>query len=120
MQLAQTVEGITHLVEVPVSALGYLPSTLVYTQPITTSSWGPATGDWSAAAGGNGVGVAAPATVSAAVDAGKFSDIVSASIEAIGFPESVQPGSQILSQAEQILIASGGLVLDLHTIKLNR
>ena len=36
----------------------------------------------------------------------KFSDIVSASIEAIGFPESSTPGANILSHAEQILIAS--------------
>ena len=113
VQLAQTVEGITHLVEVPVSALGYLPSTLVYTTPVNSG----------AASGGNEMStwvVEAPPGVDQqqsqvhhqhhqthSVD-NKFSDIVSASIEAIGFPESAAPGTTILSQAEQILIASDG------------
>jgi len=109
VQLAQTVEGITTLVEVPVSALaGYcLPSTLVYS---TSGSGG----------GGAGGEVAtwvmeAPPQSHESDDEqhpsrtenNKFSDIVSASIEAIGFPESVgPPGAGILSQAEQILIQS--------------
>lgn len=106
VQLAQTVEGITHLVEVPVSALaGYcLPSTLVY----STSGGG------NSASGGSEMTtwVQMQETPSGSMEQhhmrteNKFSDIVSASIEAIGFPESSTPGANILSQAEQILIAS--------------
>ena len=100
VQLAQTVEGITHLVEVPVSALaGYcLPSNIVY-----TTSGAPG-----AAPGSEMTWVMQDASSVEQVQhsrTDKFSDIVSASIEAIGFPESAQPGANILSQAEQILIA---------------
>lgn len=104
VQLAQTVEGITHLVEVPVSALaGYcLPSNIVY----TTS------GGASGAPGSEMTTWVMQETpdgdmeqVQQSRTENKFSDIVSASIEAIGFPESAQPGVNILSQAEQILIA---------------
>ena len=103
VQLAQTVEGITHLVEVPVSALaGYcLPSTLVY----STSGGG------SSASGGSEMTTWVQMHETSSEQhhmrtENKFSDIVSASIEAIGFPESSTPGANILSQAEQILIAS--------------
>ena len=97
VQLAQTVEGITHVVEVPVSALGYLPSTLVYSTPVnsgTNSNSEMAT--W--------VVEAPPAEEQQQqqlhqTSDNKFSDIVSASIEAIGFPE---------SRAEQILISDDG------------
>lgn len=105
VQLAQTVEGITHLVEVPVSALaGYcLPSTLVY----STSGAGN-----SSSTGSEMTWVQMHETSAGGIEQhhlrseNKFSDIVSASIEAIGFPESSTPGANILSQAEQILIAS--------------
>lgn len=105
VQLAQTVEGITHLVEVPVSALaGYcLPSSLVY----STSGGGTST-----SGGSEMTWVQMHDSSSGNIDQhhlrteNKFSDIVSASIEAIGFPESSTPGANILSQAEQILIAS--------------
>lgn len=105
VQLAQTVEGITHLVEVPVSAFaGYcLPSSLVY----STSGGGTST-----SGGSEMTWVHMHESSSGSIDQhhlrteNKFSDIVSASIEAIGFPESSTPGANILSQAEQILIAS--------------
>ena len=113
VQLAQTVEGITHLVEVPVSALGYLPSTLVYSTPVNSETHASSElATWV---------VEAPPEVDQQQQQqqqqlnyqqhhqgteNKFSDIVSASIEAIGFPESVTPGSTILSHAEQILIAT--------------
>ena len=107
---AQTVEGITHLVEVPVSALaGYcLPSTLVYSTPSGTVGSGGGEGEMA-------TWTVMETSTPSVTDSGqqgsirmenKFSDIVSASIEAIGFPESVTPGANILSQAEQILIAS--------------
>lgn len=109
VQLAQTVEGITHLVEVPVSALaGYcLPSTLVY----STSGGG------NSASGGSEMTtwVQMHETSSGQMEQhhlrseNKFSDIVSASIEAIGFPESSTPGANILSHAEQILIAENAV-----------
>ena len=105
VQLAQTVDGITHLVEVPVSALaGYgLSSTLVY----STSGGG------NSGSGGSEMTTWVQMHENSANmeqhhlrTENKFSDIVSASIEAIGFPESSTPGANILSQAEQILIAS--------------
>lgn len=100
VQLAQTVEGITHLVEVPVSALaGYcLPSNIVYTTSGAATSAPGSEMTW-VMQEAHGVEQVQHSR------ADKFSDIVSASIEAIGFPESAQPGANILSQAEQILIA---------------
>lgn len=105
VQLAQTVEGITHLVEVPVSALaGYcLPSTLVYST--SGSSGGGEVATWVMEAPPQSHEESEADQHSNRTD-NKFSDIVSASIEAIGFPESVTPGAGILSQAEQILIQS--------------
>lgn len=106
VQLAQTVEGITHLVEVPVSALaGYcLPSNIVYTTPGGgTAGHGSEMTTWVMEAPGG-----AMEQVQQQRSDSKFSDIVSASIEAIGFPESAQPGANILSQAEQILISDNG------------
>lgn len=118
VQLAQTVEGITHLVEVPVSALaGYClqPSTLVYTTPSGTVGGGSAgeMATWvmeapAGATGSNGVEHQSNQNQATRLETNKFSDIVSASIEAIGFPESVTPGANILSHAEQILISSDG------------
>ena len=102
VQLAQTVEGITHLVEVPVSALaGYcLPSNIVYTTSGGAAASGSEMTTWV---------MEAPAGTMDQVQQpqsdGKFSDIVSASIEAIGFSESGQPGANILAQAEHILIS---------------
>lgn len=103
-------EGMTHVVEVPVSALaGYcLPSTLVY----STSGGG------NSASGGSEMTTWVQMHESSGNmeqhhhlrTENKFSDIVSASIEAIGFPESSTPGATILSQAEQILIASENTV----------
>ena len=104
MQLAQTVEGITHLVEVHVSALGSLPSTIVYSATVDSGSHsGGQMATW--------VVEAPPQQLEQhhhqqQQHESKFSDIVSASIEAIGFPESVTPGTTILSQAERILITS--------------
>jgi len=117
VQLAQTVEGITHLVEVPVSALANYclqPSTLVYTTP--------------GGASGSGTTEMATWQVMETTDHhhhhqqqsasnSKFSDIVSASIEAIGFPESVTPGANILSHAEQIL--TSGNASSVHEIPAN-
>ena len=96
VQLAQTVEGITHLVEVPVSALGYLPSTLVYSTPVnsgTNSSSEMAT--WVVEAPPSEEQQQQHQQMHHSTE-NKFSDIVSASIEAIGFPE---------SRGEQILIS---------------
>ena len=109
VQLAQTVEGITHLVQVPVSALSYLPTTtLMYTSPENSASGSQQQmTTWVVEAPANADHHHLQSHHQAHIQGSdnRFADIVSASIEAIGFPESTdseQTGQAILAQAEHI------------------